>query len=752
MEILTAIPEHNVLLFLAQFGVILLTARVFGELMQRLGQPSVLGELLAGILLGPSFLGLHWPGAYAALFPAEPLAFHLLEILASLGMIFLLFIVGMETDVRVLRELGRPAVTVALCDLLATFSLGLALGYYLPEEFLGALGNREVFILFMGVAISVTAIPVLAKILMELDLIKRNLGITVLGAGLAEDLFGWIALSIVMDLANRGSVSALSVGRSLLSTGLFLALAWSAGRRVVRYLMKWADENSRLSHRRVTLAVLIVLAGAAATQWIGIHAVFGAFLAGILVAHSPAFRPKDRETLEGLSFGIFSPIFFSFAGLQVRLHEMQEWGFFAVVLAAATFGKLLGAYLGGRLGGFGRIESAAMGIGMNARGAMELVLALLGLSAGIISPSMFSIVVMTAVITSLMTPPLLRLVAPHIPLGEDEQERMRQQAREARALFKKKDMKILVPTAGGPNAAGILTFVAPLVQPGRAALTLLMVREPGKSFKEKVLQFLRKDPQTLDLRETAEALKGLAKERGLSVAPKIVTSEARQDAVLEEALQGYDLLLLGAHSRTAPYAGDFLEQVVANSPVHTAIFRGAGQPPPGPFRRILLPTKGDGLFPFVFEFAALFAENTPEASLTVLHVIAKAGAKRRRWRPLSLLLGEETLPPTAAVKVDPKAYMSKLVAEALEGHASDQEQAFRVEQKSVEGEDTVQAILKEAKSGGYDLVILGAVKHLVRERLFFGHKIDELTQQAPCPVVVVTPKRQGVESAAAHAA
>lgn len=752
MEILAAIPEHNVLLLLVQFAVILLTARAFGELMQRLGQPSVLGELLAGILLGPSFLGLHWPGAYAALFPAQPLAFHLLEILASLGMIFLLFIVGMETDVRVLRELGRPAVTVALCDLLVTFSLGLALGASLPEEFLGPLGSREVFVLFMGVAVSVTAIPVLAKILMELDLIKRNLGITVLGAGLAEDLFGWIALSIVLDLAHRGSVSHLSIGRSLLSTGLFLALAWTVGRRVVRSLFQWVDAHSRMAHRRVTVAALIILTGAAITQWIGIHAVFGAFLAGILVAHAPAFGPKDRETLESLSFGIFSPIFFSFAGLQVRLHEMQEWGFFAVVLAAATSGKLLGAYLGGRLGGFGRIESVAMGIGMNARGAMELVLALLGLSAGIISQPMFSIVVMTAVITSLITPPLLRLVAPHIPLGEEEQERMRQQAREAQALFKKKDMKILVPTAGGPNAAGILTFVAPLVQPGRAALTLLMVREPGKSFKEKILQFLRKDPQTQDLRETAEGLKELAKGRGLAVSPKIVTHEARQDAVLEEALQGYDLLILGAHSRAAPYAGDFLEQVVANSPAHTAIFRGSAQPPDGAFRKILLPTKGDGLFPFAFEFAALFAENTPEAALTVLHVITKAGSRRRRWRPLSLLLGEETLPPTAAAKVDPKAYMARLIAEAIEGHASTQEQPFPVEQKSVEGEDTVQAILKEARSGGYDLMILGAMKHLVRERLFFGHKIDELTQQAPCPIVVVTPKRQGVESAAAQAA
>jgi Kef-type K+ transport system membrane component KefB len=435
MDAVVSIPEHAILLLLVQFALILGMARLCGEFIQRVGQPAVLGEIVGGILLGPSVLGLYWPGAFTTIFPPEALSFQLLEMVSWLGLIFLLFLVGLETDVKALRGLGRTTALVTTADLSLTFTSGVVIGYVLPEHFLGFVGNRHVLALFLGVGISITAIPVLAKILLELGMLGRNFGLTALGVGISEDLFGWLCLPVVLDLAQRGRVDVLSVLQALGVTLLFALTAWGLGRRAVPRLFQAVDHRLKMPHRRVTTAVILALGCAAITQYIGIHAVFGAFVAGMLVAQAPRFVPADRNVFEGFSFGVFSPIFFSFAGLQVRLHEVQEWGLFGLILGVAVAGKLLGAFIGGRLGGMKRVECLAMGIGMNARGSMEVVLALLGLSAGIISQELFSIIVLMAMATSLMTPPLLRLIAPYIPLGPDEIERARTQAAEASRIF-----------------------------------------------------------------------------------------------------------------------------------------------------------------------------------------------------------------------------------------------------------------------------------------------------------------------------
>lgn len=730
------IPEHGVLLFLVQFSLILFTARFLGALVQKLGQPAVLGELTAGILLGPSVLGAIAPGAQAAIFPSTQLSFHLLEIVSWLGMIFLLFTTGLETNLKVLRQMGRRTMKIVVCDLSVALAVGVTVGHYLPAHFMGSLQNQNLMALFMGVAVSISAIPVLAKILIDLNLIKRNFGVTAVGAAMTEDLIGWVLLSVVMDLAHRGTFDLPSVLRSAAVTVVFLLIALSLGRRLVATLMTWVDERFRQSHMRLTFSVVVVLSCAAITQAIGIHAVFGAFVGGMIVGESTRFRPKDRELVEGASFGIFSPIFFSFAGLQVRLHEMQDWNWFLIVLAAAISAKLIGSYVGSRLGGLGKLESAAMGVGLNARGSMELVLALLGLSAGIISPPLFSIVVMTAVATTIMTPPLLRAIARHIPLHPDEEERLNEQVREDQAIFRKKDMKILIPTAGGPNAATILKFAAPIVKEGKGSLSLLMVREPGRSIRERILKLFGQDSETIDLQKTAETIKGVAQRESITIAPKLVTSESKSDAVLAEAGQGYDLLFLGFHSDEDPYGGEFLEKVVSESPGHVAIFRSKSTRPAEPFRKILVPTKGDSLFPFVFEFAALYADRVPGASLTIAHARTEGWQERARWNPIRRFAKQEAPPVSSPDSGD-------LVAEAIRSHSKPENQTFATEFKKLGSGNAARLILREANAGDYDLIIVGAVTHLLGGHLFFGHLVSELSHRAPCPLIVVTPRSRG---------
>lgn len=734
MNGIPAIPEHTIFLFLVQFGVILLVARTLGELAQRLGQPPVLGELLGGLLLGPSVLGIFAPDVQARLFPPDALGFHLLEMLSWLGMVLLLFIVGMEVDLKALRRLGRSSGMVTLFGFVITFISGWVLAQYLPGHLIGPLKDRWVLALFMGVAMSVTAVPVLAKILLDLDLMKRNFGITALGAGLVEDLIGWIMLSVVLDMARRGAGDPLSALRSLAVTLLFLGGAWAAGRPLVARLLRTVDASFRQGHRRVTAAVLVALACAATTQWIGIHAVYGAFIAGILVGQSSRFKPEDHSTLESMAFGIFSPVFFSFAGLQLRLHELREWDMLVVVLAVAVSGKLFGGYLGGRLGGFGRAESVALGVGMNARGAMELVLALLGLSAGIISSELYTIIVMMAVITTMMTPPLLRAVTRFIPLSADETERLKRQAQEARSIFAKVDMKALLPTSGGESALGLLALAAPLAAAKRIGLTAFMVREPGKSLQERFMRILGWDPATMDIRAAAEGLTRRAEGFGLALTPRVVTRASRQEAVLEEAERGYDLVLMGTHTPHDPLGGDFLSSVVGDSPCHAGVFKSVGAPSETPYRRILIPTKGDPLFPFVFEFAALYAETVPGVELTVLHALAGPGSA---WNPLARLLGE-------APQASEKGRLADLIGEAITAHTESHSTKLEVRRKVLEGPSTLDIILREARTGEHDLILMAGVKSLIRERLFFGHTIDELLRRSPLPTLVLTPARGGL--------
>lgn len=729
MPVLAAIPEHAILMFLVQFGVILFTARLLGELAQRLGQPPVLGELLGGLVLGPSVLGVWAPSVQAALFPPDQLSFHLLELASWFGMILLLVIVGLEVDVRVVRKLGRSAFKLTFFDFFVTFTAGWWLAQYLPAHLMGPLKDRAILAVFMGTAMSITAIPVLAKILMDLGMMKRNFAVTALGAALVEDLFGWVILSVVLDMARHGAGDLTTAGRALAVTLLFLGLAWFVGRPLVVRAMRLADARLRQPHRRLTLAIVLTLACAATTQWIGIHAVYGAFVAGILLGQSARFNAEDRDALEGLAFGVFTPVFFSFAGLKVHLGELKEWDILAVVLTITVACKLFGGYVGGRLGGFSRAESAALGVGMNARGAMELVLALLGLSAGIVSNELYSIIVMMAVITTLMTPPLLRAMARFIPLSAEESERLETTAREARSMFRKGDLKALLPTAGGPSAAGLLSFLAPLAAAKRLDLSAYMVREPGKSIKESLLRTLGWDPLSMDFQAQAQALARRAESFGLRLEPRIVTRPDRADAVLAESEKGYDLIFVGTHTAEDPLGGSFLAQVVAESPCHVAVFRAGLATPPGAFTKVLLPTKGDPLFPFVLEFASLYAESVPDASVTVLH--AEAG-RRSGWNPFSLLLAE----PAQA------GGMAPLVATALQEHAA-KAGSPNIEHKSVSGDGHVEAILREASAGRYDLLVLAGVKSMVRERLYFGNTVQEILRRAPCPVLVLTPARGG---------
>ncbi len=409
---------------LLQLVLLLLVSRGLGELMRRVGQPPVIGELAGGILLGPTLFARWFPEAHQWLFPGAGLQHNLLQTVGFLGLLFLLLLSGMEIDTRVLRRLGRPTAFITIADFILPFALGMWVGWLAPAQFVGAKGSRVILMLFLGTGLAITALPVIAKILIDLGAIRRNVGITIMGAAMTEDLVGWTLLFVIVRLAEEGGLHLRTVLEIGLGVGFFLAVAYFWGRPLLRFLVRWVDRHIRLEYATLTAIALFTFTYAATTQWLGIHAVFGAFLAGVTVARSPELRPQTRETIREFSLGILTPVFFCIVGLQVDFAAVENWHFFWIFLLLAVAGKVIGSLAGGALGGLRWMESLTIGIGMNARGAMELVLAVVGFSQGLISRELFSIIVLLAMATSLMTPPLLRLCLARLPVTDEEQSRM----------------------------------------------------------------------------------------------------------------------------------------------------------------------------------------------------------------------------------------------------------------------------------------------------------------------------------------
>lgn len=428
------VAAHPLLVFLLQVSILLLLALLLGRLAVRLGMPAVVGELCTGVLLGPSVLEHVAPGLAGWLLPRDPTQFHLLDVVGQLGVLLLVGITGSEVNLALVRRLGGTAARVSVAGFVLPLGLGVATGYLLPASLLADSGDRMVFALFLGVAMCVSAIPVIAKTLMDMNLLHRKIGQLILSAGMVDDVFGWLMLSVVSAMATTG-LRAGQVGLSLLYLVGFVAIALLVGRPLVRTALRLSSRSADAGPSMAT-AVVIVLLGAAASHALGLEAVFGAFVAGILIgtcADNPPLvgslptnpvRPADSRRpaqgfdlsrlgpLRAVVLGVLAPLFFATAGLRMDLTALREPMVLAsavAVLLVAILGKFAGAYIGARASRLNRWEALALGAGMNARGVIEVIVAMVGLRLGVLSTAAYTIVVLVAIVTSLMAPPILRI-------------------------------------------------------------------------------------------------------------------------------------------------------------------------------------------------------------------------------------------------------------------------------------------------------------------------------------------------------
>jgi Kef-type K+ transport system membrane component KefB/nucleotide-binding universal stress UspA family protein len=700
-------------LFIAQIVLLLLVSRLFGEFMQRIGQPAVMGQLIAGIVLGPSVFGAIWPDAQQAIFDGRPGQKAMIEAISSLGILMLLLLTGMETDLKLVRRARRAAISVSAAGLVVPFLCGFTLGQFLPDSMLPRPDQRLVTSLFLGTALSVASVKIVAMVVREMNFMRRDVGITLLASAIIDDTAGWIIIAVTSGLAMH-RLDALSIAQSVLGTGLFLLASFTLGRRAVFALIRWTNDFF-VSEVPVVTAILIVMGiMALITNAIGISTVLGAFVAGILVGESPILTRHIGEQLRGLVIALFTPVFFALAGLRADLSVLKNPQLLHLafaLIAIASIGKFAGAFLGGAIARLTSRESLALASGMNARGSTEVIIASIGLSLGVIGQDLFTLIVTMAVVTTLAMPPMLRWALSRLPLKGEEQARLEREALEAKDFMTKVE-RLLLAADDSPN--------------GKLAARLAGSIAGSKGITTTVLRLGQENPGGVVRSAIAEANKTKPspdeESRDVHVTLRSEPLPA-VSAVKREAQKGYGLLMLGVAKTVSP-AGVFDEDIARiaashEGPLAIVVARGPHLLAPEEGKlNILVPVRGNTVSRRAAEVALALARRSGSA-MTALYVLSRVGlgaAQRRLKRPGFTRRNEE-------------AVLKEIVGLA-DRHGQLIRTALRLD---IAPED---AILRQAQLGHYNLIVLGAGRP-GGDTLFFGKVAAAVLENSNCSILLL---------------
>lgn len=399
------LSHHENLVLILSLGLLIISARMFGEFFRKFKMPLVVGELIAGIILGPSLIGNYFPEISALLYTQNPNASLALNGIINMSIIMLLFVAGMELNLSLIRQQGKAALSTSILSLVLPLGLGFVSAFY-GYEFYGSNSSDKIaFALFIGTSMAISALPVIARTLIDLNLFKTKIGSIIITAAMFNDLIGWILFSMIMGML-KGSANH-SILLTLLYTVAYAILMLTVVRIFINKSLPWAEKNFTWPGGFLSLSLGLAFLGAAFTEYIGLHAIFGAFIIGITVGDSVHVTEKMKDIVNQFVTNIFAPLFFISIGFKVNFLDHFNLPISLLVLVIAFVGKIAGGYLGAKIGGLGNKESLAIGFGMNARGAMEIILATLALHAKLIGEEVFVAIVIMAVITSIVAGPMM---------------------------------------------------------------------------------------------------------------------------------------------------------------------------------------------------------------------------------------------------------------------------------------------------------------------------------------------------------
>jgi len=408
-EVVSDNLHHPLTTLLIQIIVVLIAVRLFGYLFQRIGQPGVIGEIVAGIVLGPSLLGKYFPEAFQFLFPPESLTN--LELISQMGLVLFMFVIGMELDFSVLKNKINETLVISHAGILVPFFLGILSSYWIYEEYASGQTHFLPFALFIGISMSITAFPVLARIIQERDMAKSQVGILSIASAANDDVTAWCLLAVVIAIAKAGTFA--SAIYTIILTVVYIVVMFVVVRPFLKRLGEEYANQEVINKNFVGFILLVLVISAVSTEILGIHALFGAFMAGVIMPPNIGFRKVMMEKVEDIALVFFLPLFFAFTGLRTEIgliNSPELWWLCLFLIVVAVAGKLGGCAIAARLVGESWKDSLKIGTLMNTRGLMELVALNIGYEMGVLPPSIFVILVIMALVTTFMTTPLLHLV------------------------------------------------------------------------------------------------------------------------------------------------------------------------------------------------------------------------------------------------------------------------------------------------------------------------------------------------------
>jgi Kef-type K+ transport system membrane component KefB/nucleotide-binding universal stress UspA family protein len=656
----------------------------------------------------------------------------MIDAVSQLGILMLLLLTGMETDLSVVRKSRRAAFTVSLAGIAVPFVCGFALGELLPDSLLPHPGQRLITSLFIGTALSISSVKIVAMVVREMNFMRRTLGQIIVASAIIDDTIGWTIMAITFGLALHGGVDLPSVAQSVLGTVVFLVVSFTLGRRVVFRLILWANDN--LVSEMPVITTILVITGIMAliTHAIGVHTVLGAFVAGILIGQSPILTRHIDEQLRGLIVALFMPVFFGLAGLSTNLAVLQDPSLLLLSLAfivIASVGKFTGAFLGGAIGGLTWRESLALGCGMNARGSTEVIVASLGMSMGALSQELFSMIVAMAVVTTMAMPPMLRWALARLPLREEEKSRLEREEFEAEGFVTNLE-RLLVAVDDSANGKFASRLAGLLASERRIPVTVLHVGgDPAAAGEDAAPAPGRQNAETVlrSAAETGGAADGGAPEAA-SATPVDITIRVREEppeqALAQEAKKGYDLLVLGVAATQAGEAGTLdgkIASLVAgfDGPYAIVIARREHLADPiGSDLDMLAPVTGTAVSRRAAEVALALAHADPRASVTALHV-ATASPRKRSFAA-----------PFADIGYDEGAILRD-IAELADRYGVKLRTAAR--RHSV----PENAILRQLTIGKHNLVVMGVTRR-PGDTLFFGNVVAAVLERSDCSILLVS--------------
>jgi Kef-type K+ transport system membrane component KefB/nucleotide-binding universal stress UspA family protein len=708
-------------ILVAEVVLLLLVGRGLGEVMQRFGQPGVIGQLLAGLILGPSLFGWVWPQAHDWIFPKSPEQKSLITGLANMGVMMLLLLTGMETDLKLVRKVGLPAIAITATGVAVPFICGFALGQFLPESILPAAQHRLVASLFLGTALSISSIKIVAMVVREMNFTRRNLGQIIVASAIMEDTTGWIIVSITLGIAGAGSFAIASLAKTVIGTVIFLVLSYTVGRKLVFWLIRWVNDTFVSDYAVVTAILAVMCLMALITNAIGVNTVLGAFVAGVLVGESPILSKHIEDQLRGFITAFMMPVFFGLSGLSADLTILKD-GMLALLtlglVLIASLGKFGGAFTGGIVSGLSARESLALGCAMNARGSTEVIVASIGLTMGALTQNLYTMIVTMAVITTMAMPPMLRWGLRRLPISDGEQARLDKEDLDAKGFVSKFE-RLLIAADESPNgkfASRLAGFIA-----GRRGIpvTVLPLDARRKAAEDAQAQNALTTVATQGAKEghRADAAPDEPKPERVEVSARPKTPAA--DAVASEAPKGYDILFIGIgrmHDKDG--FAPMVDRITAKfeGPLALVIAGNIDALPQRDFN-ILVPVNGTEQSRKGAEVA--FALSARGARLTTLHVgdtKKQGGAKSTRGKRRR--------------DKNERALLDDIQALAVRYGHGDLEKSVRIDQ------EPQAAILDEARRSNCDMIVLGTTRH-TGDHLQVGQTASAVLEDWDGAIVVV---------------